>query len=84
MKYSYKTTGTCSRSISFEINGNIITEIKYEGGCGGNTKGIASLADGLTVEEIEKRCGGINCGNKGTSCPDQLAKAVREAYNNLK
>lgn len=81
MKYTYKTSGTCSRKITFDIDGNVITNVKYEGGCSGNTQGVARLVEGLTVEEIEERCAGIKCGMKSTSCPDQLAKAVREAYN---
>lgn len=80
MKYSYRTKGTCSQQIDFDINGDIITNVAFTGGCNGNTKGVSSLVDGLTVDEIEKRLKGIQCGMRGTSCVDQLAIAVREAF----
>ncbi len=80
MNYSYTIKGTCSSRIDFEINGDIITDVHFTGGCNGNLKAIHSLVDGLTVEQIENKCGGIECGMKGTSCADQLARAVREAY----
>lgn len=80
MHYSYKTTGTCSRQIDFDIDGDIVTNVKFFGGCDGNTKAISALTDGLTVAEITKKCGGIRCGFKNTSCGDQLAQAVTEAY----
>lgn len=81
MRYKYKTHGTCSSQIEFDINGNVITNVTFTGGCNGNLKAVRSLVDGLTVEQIENKVRGIMCGMKGTSCPDQLAKAVREAYN---
>lgn len=80
MKYSYRTKGTCSQQIDFDINGDVITNVAFTGGCNGNTKGVSSLVDGLTVDEIEKRLKGIQCGMRGTSCVDQLAIAVREAF----
>ena len=80
MHYSYKTKGTCSVQIDFDIDGEIISNVKFLGGCNGNLKGISSLVDGMTVSEIEKKLKGIPCGFKTTSCPDQLAIAVREAY----
>lgn len=80
MKYSYKTKGTCSTQITFDIDGDIITNVQYTGGCNGNLKAVRSLVEGLTVEQIENKLGGIQCGVKSTSCGDQLAKAVREAY----
>lgn len=80
MHYDYKTHGTCSQIISFDIDGDVIRNIKFTGGCNGNLKAIARLVDGYTVEEIEKKLKGIECGQKGTSCGDQLARAVREAY----
>lgn len=83
MQYSYKTKGTCSSRIDFDINGDIITNVSFLGGCNGNTKGVASLVDGLTVAQIEERVKGIECGMRGTSCVDQLAIAVREAYESL-
>lgn len=80
MLYSYKTKGTCSQQIDLEINGDVITNVKFYGGCNGNLQAIPILVDGMTVEQIEKKCSGILCGAKGTSCADQLARAVREAY----
>lgn len=79
MQYNFTPKGVCSRGISFEIEGDVVKNIHFNGGCSGNTQGIASLAEGLTVDEIEAKLSGIKCGFKGTSCPDQLAKAVREA-----
>lgn len=79
MKYTYKTRGTCSTQITFDLDGNVVRNVKYFGGCNGNLQGISSLVEGLTVDEIEKKLSGIRCGFKSTSCPDQLAKAVREA-----
>lgn len=80
MKYEYKTKGTCSSRITFDLDGDIVTNVKFTGGCNGNLKGISSIVDGMTVEEISKKLDGITCGFKNTSCPDQLAKAVTEAY----
>lgn len=80
MDYTYKTQGTCSRAIHFKIEGNIITDVTFDGGCNGNLKGIGKLVEGQTVEQIEAALKGITCGPKPTSCPDQLAKAVRQAY----
>lgn len=84
MKYSYKTKGTCSSRIDFDLNGDVVTNVAFVGGCNGNTKGVASLVDGLTVDQIEERLKGIQCGMRGTSCVDQLALAVREAINSTK
>lgn len=81
MAYVYKTKGTCSTKIELELDGNIVHNVKFTGGCHGNLQAIPALVEGLTVEEVEKRIGGIKCGFKNTSCGDQLAKAVREAYN---
>ena len=80
MKHTYNTRGTCARQISFELNGNIVTNVEFLGGCNGNLKAVSSLVDGLTVEEIEERVKGIKCGFKSTSCSDQLAIAVRAAF----
>ena len=80
MKYSYKTKGTCSSQIDLEINGDIVTNVVFYGGCNGNLKAIPILVDGMTVDYIEKKCINIKCGFKNTSCADQLAHAVREAY----
>ncbi len=83
MEYIYKTECTCSQEIKFDINGNVITNISFTGGCNGNLKAISRLVDGITVEEIESKLSGILCGRRPTSCSDQLAKAVKEAYNSL-
>ncbi len=77
MTYSYKTSGTCSRAIRFEVNNGIVSNVKFEGGCSGNTKGIASLVEGMAVDEVISRLSGITCGFKNTSCPDQLARALK-------
>lgn len=81
MSYIYKTKGTCSSIIEVELDGNIVKKVKFTGGCNGNLKGIASLVEGMTVEQVSERLSGITCGFKRTSCPDQLAKAVAEAYS---
>ena len=78
MSYTYKTSGTCSRKIDFEVENGIVTHISFEGGCNGNTKGIAALCEGMQVDEVIRRLKGIRCGFKDTSCPDQLAKALQE------
>ena len=82
MKYRYNTKGTCSSAIEFDLDDDIITNIKFKGGCMGNTQGVAALADGMSAEEVVRLCKGIKCGFKGTSCPDQLAKAIEKAMNN--
>jgi uncharacterized protein (TIGR03905 family) len=79
MEYTYKTKGTCSSQISFELRDGKVYNVKFIGGCNGNLKAVSSLVEGLTVEEIEARVKGIRCGFKSTSCSDQLAIAVREA-----
>ena len=84
MRYKYKTQGTCSIEISFDIDNDIITNVEFLGGCNGILKAISKLVDGFTVEQIEQKLLGNTCGRRPTSCADQLAKAVREAKNNLK
>lgn len=81
MHYEYKTENTCSQLINFDINDNIITGIEFYGGCNGNLKAISKLLEGSSVEEIEEKLLGNTCGRRPTSCADQLAKAVRAAYN---
>lgn len=81
MRYEYKTKDTCSQMISFDIDGNIISNIEFYGGCNGNLKAVSKLVQGMTVEEVEDKLLGITCGRRPTSCADQLAKAVREALN---
>ena len=83
MYYEYKTENTCSQLISFQINGNIISSIVFTGGCNGNLKAISKLLEGATVEEIESKLLGNTCGRRPTSCTDQLAIAVRKAYEEL-
>ena len=78
--YSYKTKGTCSTQIEVELDGNIVKDVKFTGGCNGNLQAIPKLVEGMTVDEVESRIGGISCNGRGTSCGDQLAKAVRAAY----
>ena len=78
MAYQYRTKGVCARNISFDIVDGKVTNVHFEGGCAGNTKGVASLIEGMDAEEAIRRMEGIPCGFKGTSCPDQLAKAIRQ------
>ena len=73
---SYKTQSVCSRAIDIEIDGDTIIDVKFTGGCAGNTQGVASLIKGMNVDEAIERLSGIRCGFKPTSCPDQLAKAL--------
>lgn len=80
MNYIYKPKGVCSLMIKFDINGNVISNVEFLGGCNGNLKAISRLVDGQTVEYIEEKLGGNTCGGKTSSCADQLAKAVRKAY----
>ena len=81
MRYSYKTKSTCARQIDFDINGNVITNVVFYGGCNGNLKAIPKLLDGWTVEQIEEKLRGNTCGMRPTSCADQLAIAVRAAHD---
>ena len=83
MKYNYKTNSVCSREINFDINGNVITNISFVGGCNGNLKALSKVLDGYTVEEIENKLKGNTCGFRSTSCADQLSIAVRKAYNEI-
>ena len=84
MKYEYKTKGTCAQYISFELEDNVVSDIVFYGGCNGNLKAISKLLEGATVEYIEERLKGNTCGGKSTSCADQLATAVRLAYEESK
>lgn len=74
---TYKTSGVCSRTIDFEIENGIIKEVKFNGGCPGNTQGVARLVKGRSIDEVISLLEGVQCRN-GTSCPDQLAKALKE------
>ena len=79
MEFTYKTQGTCSQYIKFQINDGILSHVEFLGGCNGNLKGIGSLVESMKVEEVITRLQGISCGMKATSCPDQLATARKEA-----
>lgn len=81
MTYTYKTQGTCSRKITFDLEDGIVKNVNFEGGCNGNLKGISALVEGKEAEEVIKTVSGITCGFKSTSCPDQLARALHEALN---
>ncbi len=76
--FVYKTKGTCSTEIDFDIEGDTIKEVHFQRGCDGNLKGISALIAGMKVEDAIKKLDGIDCRGKGTSCPDQLAKALKE------
>lgn len=77
MKHTYYPEGTCSRMIEFEIEDGIIKNVEFTGGCNGNLKGIGALVKGMKVSEAIERLEGIQCGVKGTSCPDQFSKALK-------
>ena len=78
MSYLYKTKGTCSTMIEVELDGHIVKDVKFTGGCNGNLQGISALVKGMKPEEAISRLKGIRCGFKPTSCPDQLAHALEE------
>ena len=80
MKMTYQTKGTCSRQILIDIDDatDTINSVEFVGGCNGNTSGISSLVKGMKAEDVINRLQGIQCGNKGTSCPDQLSKALKQ------
>lgn len=80
MKYSYRTKGVCSAQINFELNGDVVSNVEFIGGCNGNLKAISKLVNGMTVDQIEGYLKGNTCGYKSTSCADQLSIAVRQAY----
>ena len=77
MNVNFTPKGVCARNMNFDIENGIIRNLKVMGGCNGNLKGIASLVEGMKIEDVVSRLEGIDCGGKGTSCPDQLAKAVK-------
>ena len=80
MRYTHKNKGVCCVSVSFDLDGDKVSNVEFMGGCNGNLKAIARLVDGMTVDEIENKLKGNLCGMKGTSCADQFALGVREAY----
>lgn len=84
MQFQYKTKGTCSQVIQFDLEGDVVRNIVFHGGCNGNLKAISKLVEGMTVTDIENKLKGNTCGFRSTSCADQLAIAVREALNQSK
>ena len=76
----FRTNGVCARGIELEVENGIVKDIKFIGGCSGNTQGIASLVKGMNVEEVKRRLRGIRCGAKSTSCPDQLAQILENNF----
>ena len=79
MQYEYKTKGTCSQRIIFEIDDGKLKNVQFIGGCNGNLQGLAALLKGMKAEDAIERISGIRCGGRATSCPDQIANALREA-----
>lgn len=82
MQYEYKTKGTCSQRILFELTDGRVYNVQYIGGCNGNLQGIGKLVEGMEADEVIRRLSDIHCGMKPTSCPDQLATALKEALSN--
>ena len=79
MQYTYKTKGTCSQMINFEVEDGKVKNVQFFGGCNGNLKGIGSLVEGMDIDDVIARVEGVKCGMKSTSCPDQLAQALKQA-----
>ena len=84
MTHSYKTTDTCATIIDFDLDGDIVRNVEFTGGCNGNLIAIKTLVDGFSVEQIQSKLSGIKCGRRPTSCADQLSKAVQKAYSENK
>ena len=84
MEYRYKPNGVCSYEMIIEVEEDIVKKVTIVGGCAGNTVGVSKLVEGMKIDEAIKRLKGIPCGYKGTSCPDQLARALEEIKNNIK
>ena len=80
MEYKYKTKMVCSTEINFTLDGDVVRNVSFKGGCNGNLKAVSKLVDGMTVSQIEDKLAGNTCGGRPTSCADQLAVAVRQAY----
>ena len=76
---TYRTKGVCAQAIQFDVKDGKVTGVQFMGGCSGNTQGIAALVEGMPLDEVVKRLEGIKCGSRPTSCPDQLAKALKKA-----
>ena len=79
MQHEYKTRGVCASKILFDLDGDTVKNIRFVGGCNGNTQGVARLAEGMKIDEVVARLKGVHCGMKPTSCPDQLAQALLAA-----
>ena len=79
MQFEYKTKGTCSQHILFDIENGKVMNVQFIGGCNGNLKGISALVDGMNIDDVITKVDGIRCGGKETSCPDQLATALKQA-----
>lgn len=82
-EFTYQPKGVCSRQLKFAIQDNKLHDVEFTGGCHGNLQGIGRLVEGMDIDEVISRVEGITCGNKSTSCPDQLAKALQEAKENM-
>ena len=78
-RFTYNNVGTCSRGVSFDIENNIVKNVQFDGGCNGNTQGVAALVEGMEVHEAIRRMKNIDCAGRGTSCPDQLARNLERA-----
>lgn len=81
MEYTYKTRGVCARNIRFELDGDIIKSVSFDGGCSGNTMGVAKLVVGLKVNDVIDKLKNIDCNGRGTSCPAQFAIALQKALD---
>lgn len=84
MKYTYIPRGVCSTKLDFELDGDIVKNVQFSGGCNGNLKAISALVDGMSVDEVAQKLSGISCGMKPTSCTDQLATALKKALEESK
>ena len=82
MQYEYKTSGVCSQRILFDVENNKVMNVQFIGGCNGNLKGIAALVEGMDIDDVLARVEGVTCGMKKTSCPDQLAQALKAVKEN--
>lgn len=82
MQFEHRNKGTCSQAVRFELDGNIVKNVQFLGGCHGNLQGIGKLVEGMDADDVIRRLKGIRCGMKQTSCPDQLARAIQDAKNN--
>lgn len=83
MTYTYNTKGVCSSTITFDVEDGIVCSVQFRGGCNGNLKGIAALCEGMKIDDVIERLEGIRCGFKPTSCPDQLALALKKVKEEL-